>query len=291
VTTPEATPKTRRLRSFVLAVFLGGLAIGTATYSCVPAAQRLASPIACPNGTAESVVVSHVTRNDKGTIVTVYDLWCIDADRGGTEPAGFKVFGTLSLYGMGIALIIALAVSFPRKAAAATVTIATIVLGGCEFGTVTSSEYERRYPYGAGPMFSAGRAVQATRALHARFGADVRLTSLSISPDSVSFMVVARGTRNDVDVYTYRDDGFAEPYPVQESDPDDESFTLDPAALAKVPELVRIAPRRAGIPDGHVEGLSYSRDRGAFEFYASVESPHRRGSVRFDASGGVIGTD
>lgn len=291
VTQSQTPARAPTARSFLLGVIVGGLALGTMGFSCAPVAQRLTAPIACPAGTRDTAVVSHVTRNDRGTIVTEFELRCIDADGGSVEPPGVAVFGAMVLYGVGLASLFGLVHLVRRRASLAATALALVTLGGCEFGTVTRDEFEHAYPYGAGPMFSRGRAEAAARALEVELGGPQRVTGVTVSPETVSFSVLRRGTADDVDVHTYRDEGFSDPFPVQTSAEDDvseDAFPLDARVLARVTELVRDAPRRAGMPDGHVESLSLTKSGEALEFHLDLESDHRRGSARYDARGTLI---
>lgn len=291
------TPSPRPLRRFVLTIVLGALAFGTASFSCVPASQRLAAPVVCPADTVESVVVSRVTRNDRGTIVTLFDFHCIDSDGGSTMPPPFVIFGTLVGYGVVVvALAYAVVRLRARLGATTAAALATVLLGGCEFGTLTRAEYEARYPYGAGPMLSDGRAVAAARTLAQRLGATPRVTAVNLSAESITVTVVVRGSERDTDLYILREDEVSGPTPMQGSEGGSlaaEVFELTPELLAPVPNLVREATRRVGFADGHVDSLVLRRAAsaegpGPLEFQADVESPRRRGRVRFDVAGRLL---
>ena len=73
------------------------LALTAMMYACIPASQRLASPVVCPSGTTESVVVAYSTRNGSGSNFHTA-LHCIDLEGGGVEPSGVKIFFTLFGY-------------------------------------------------------------------------------------------------------------------------------------------------------------------------------------------------
>lgn len=84
-------------RVFVLILVGFALALTALMYACVPASQRLASPVVCPSGTTDSVVVAYSTRNGSSSNFHT-ELHCIDPEGGGYEPSGVKIFFTLFGY-------------------------------------------------------------------------------------------------------------------------------------------------------------------------------------------------
>jgi hypothetical protein len=256
----------------------------------VPASWRLTTPISCPSGTTDSAVVSHVERNEKGTIVTKFELHCIDADEGATTAMGFAVFGGMFLYGAAFALVFALAQLARSRANVAVVTLSALLLTGCEFGTLTRDEFAARYPYGEGRMFSRGRAESAARALETQLGGPQRVTNVSVSPESVMFQVVGHGT--DVDMFTYRDPaGLDAPTPLRSSEEDTtatDAFDLHPADLASIYAIVREAPRRIGLEGSHVTSVSFFKNGGIPELRVDVVSRRHSGSARYDVHGTLI---
>lgn len=273
---------------------VGGLALGAASYAIVPASQRLTTQFACPRGTVDSAVVSHVTRNQQGTVVTEYQFRCIDADGGSTVPPGFAVFGLMAAFGIVIVTALATLAAIGRRfSSVAAAGVAIVTLGGCSMGTLTADEFAAQYPYGAGPMLSTGRASEAVRALTTRLGGPPRVSDVVVSSETVSFMVAVRAGSDDRDVLTYRETGFGDPVPMQSESRDGESdpmFTLTPAMLTPVPNLVTLATQRVGIEGGHVTSLSLSKDGDTLEYHVDVEGPRHRGSARFDANGTLIAT-
>lgn len=85
------------MRLFVLVLVGVALGLTALMYSCVPASQRLTSPVLCPSGTTESVVVAYSTRNGSSSNFHT-ELHCIDPEGGGYEPSGVKIFFTLFGY-------------------------------------------------------------------------------------------------------------------------------------------------------------------------------------------------
>lgn len=84
-------------RVFVLMLVGFAFALTALMYACVPASQRLTSPVVCPSSTTESVVVAFSTRNGSSSSFHT-ELHCIDSEGGGYEPSGPKIFFTLFGY-------------------------------------------------------------------------------------------------------------------------------------------------------------------------------------------------
>lgn len=82
---------------FVLVLIGIALGLTAMMYGCIPASQRLASPVVCPSGTTESVVVTYSTRNGSSSHFHT-ELHCLDHEGGGYEPSGVKIFFTLFGY-------------------------------------------------------------------------------------------------------------------------------------------------------------------------------------------------
>lgn len=67
-------------------------------YACIPVSQRLTSPVVCPAGTTESVVVAWDSHDGSGKSHAHSELYCIDGEGGGVEPSSVKILLALLGY-------------------------------------------------------------------------------------------------------------------------------------------------------------------------------------------------
>ncbi len=164
---------------------------------------------------------------------------------------------------------------------------AGLAIAGCQCGTVTSAEFDRRYPYGRGRLFTTTGIVDLQGAIGDLVGSDLGILDLTIHPDSASLEVLHQNGF-DRDYYYYRNGSFGKRQPQQASVHD--IRTGDVIAPENIPwnrltELVRAAPTRLEIQDGRVRYIDVDRT----EVRLRVEGERRAGTLSADHTGAITG--
>ncbi len=286
-------PRTVRWRWVFLALFVASLAVAGCVESCIPAAQRLAAPVACPDGTVQVVVVSWWEsglgqwrgRSFKSA------LHCIDAEGGGTEPSGAAVYFLLVGYAFAALTALFFALAFAvagrrRRLPKATLLALLALVAGCRAGTLSPDEFAARWPYAAGTVYTGKGMARVMSELERRAGGPIEVTHVSLGPATAHFTVQNPTRPENLDDWTYIGGRFLAPSPTRS----DDSFTGDLFPLRDlrpevIPAVVARATRELALEGGRVVGISISRRRGEPTISVSVKGTRNTGSATFSIAG------
>lgn len=164
---------------------------------------------------------------------------------------------------------------------------------GCSCGTVSNAEFDKRYPYGRGTLFTTRGIKEFADRVEQQLGGKARVTALVIYPAYASFTAESQHA-GDFDDYMFRDGVFtASPVKNPAKDLALDLFELRSVAIDKVPALLRTCMKDLGLRDGHAQYARIARNIGAPEDNAVVITVHceeerHSGYVEYDATGKLL---
>lgn len=103
------------MKVFVLVLVIATALVTIVSHGCVPVSQRMAAPVLCPAGTAESVVVAYTTNIGGNKTSAHSHLYCIDGDGGGYQPARVPTIAVQAVFSLVAVLVVMLAVRTVRR--------------------------------------------------------------------------------------------------------------------------------------------------------------------------------
>jgi hypothetical protein len=173
--------------------------------------------------------------------------------------------------------------------AALVLSLAFAAAAGCQCGTLTPEEIDRRYPL-ARQIHLSRNGIDALHArLRERLGADVRARYVLIADRTA--VIEAQDPRAPGNLDRYELDGAelsVSPISLElgaEETIEDGLFGFDAELLGTIVKVTRAATATAGVEDGHVASVSLRRSGGRVLITVSVEGPRRRAELSFDAAG------
>jgi len=172
--------------------------------------------------------------------------------------------------------------------------LACALLGGCPWGTMSSDELEAAYPYANGRLFSRGVLAGVVKNLEQRLGSPLVSTGISVSPESVVFLVRDPKHPERIDSWPPPRGPFVPPAPGPPPPRGNPGCPHVPHP--GIPNRTRPAPPGGGLKElkieaGRVEYVSVNRRTNAPEFAVSVTGPRQKGRARFSATGEFIAAE
>lgn len=175
----------------------------------------------------------------------------------------------------------------------AVLLLFSALLPGCSCGALNNQEFDKRYPYGRGTLFTTRGIKEFADRVERQFGGKARVTALAIYPAYASFTAESQHA-GEFDDYTFRDGVFTvTPVKNPAEDLAQDLFELRSVAIDKVPALLRSCMKDLGLRDGRAQYARIARNIGApednnVEITVFCEEERRSGHVEYDASGKLI---